>query len=119
MRAAACADTLEIAITNNICSLTNGIATFYSLRSLSIVSAPRASRSMQHMHEFLDRFYMSRIGIRVLIGQYLCLRQPPEKDFVGMIGNAVSPVNIVQQAIDDATYMCERKYGEAPEVEIR
>ena len=44
---------------------------------------------MQHMHEFLDRFYMSRIGIRVLIGQYLCLRQPPEANFVGMINNKV------------------------------
>lgn len=74
---------------------------------------------MQHMHEFLDRFYMSRIGIRVLIGQYLCLRQPPEQNFVGMINNKVSPAVIVQQAIDDATYMCERKYGEAPEVIIR
>ena len=26
---------------------------------------------MEGMHEFLDGFYMSRIGIRMLIGQYL------------------------------------------------
>ena len=30
---------------------------------------------MEGMHEFLDGFYMSRIGIRMLIGQYLSLRQ--------------------------------------------
>lgn len=27
------------------------------------------------MHAFLDKFYMSRIGIRILIGQYLELRR--------------------------------------------
>ena len=32
---------------------------------------------MESTHAFLDRFYISRIGIRVLIGQYLSLRQPP------------------------------------------
>eukprot|EP00815_Leptocylindrus_aporus_P013013 CAMPEP_0116075278 /NCGR_PEP_ID=MMETSP0322-20121206/16525_1 /TAXON_ID=163516 /ORGANISM="Leptocylindrus danicus var. apora, Strain B651" /LENGTH=59 /DNA_ID=CAMNT_0003565277 /DNA_START=641 /DNA_END=817 /DNA_ORIENTATION=+ len=31
--------------------------------------------TMEDMHEFLDKFYVSRIGIRVLIGQYLALRQ--------------------------------------------
>ena len=32
---------------------------------------------MESTHAFLDRFYISSIGIRVLIGQYLSLRQPP------------------------------------------
>ena len=32
--------------------------------------------TMEDLHEFLDKFYVSRIGIRVLIGQYLALRQP-------------------------------------------
>lgn len=30
------------------------------------------------VHQFLDSFYVSRIGIRILIGQYLELRQPQE-----------------------------------------
>jgi pyruvate dehydrogenase kinase 2/3/4 len=34
-------------------------------------------------HNFLDRFYTSRIGIRVLAGQYLALRDPsPQPQFV-------------------------------------
>lgn len=38
---------------------------------------------MEKTHEFLDRFYLCRIGIRVLIGQYLALRQPPVDNYVG------------------------------------
>ena len=65
---------------------------------------------------FLDRFYLDRIGIRVLIGQYLALRQPPVKNYVGIICSQTSPYEIVKRAIDDAAFMCSRKYGDAPEV---
>ena len=68
------------------------------------------------IHAFLDRFYMSRIGIRVLIGQYLALRQPPVENYVGIICSKTSPYEIVKRAIDDAAFMCTRKYGDAPEV---
>ena len=36
------------------------------------------------VHNFLDAFYLSRIGIRMLIGQYLELRKPPKKDYLGL-----------------------------------
>jgi pyruvate dehydrogenase kinase 2/3/4 len=74
---------------------------------------------MQECHEFLDRFYMSRIGIRVLAGQYLALRQEPVPNYIGMICQNTSPYQIVKQAAHDATFMCRRRYGEAPEVEIK
>lgn len=67
-------------------------------------------------HKFLDRFYLCRIGIRVLIGQYLALRQPPVENYVGIICSQTSPYEIVKRAIDDAAFMCTRKYGDAPEV---
>lgn len=73
---------------------------------------------MNDVHEFLDRFYISRIGIRVLIGQYLSLRQPPVENYVGIICSRTSPYEIVRRAIDDASFMCTRKYGDAPEVII-
>lgn len=73
---------------------------------------------MEDLHEFLDRFYVSRIGIRVLIGQYLSLRQPPVENYIGIICNRTSPYEVVQQAVDDATFMCTRRYGDAPEVII-
>jgi len=71
---------------------------------------------MEATHEFLDRFYMCRIGIRVLIGQYLALRQPPMEQYIGIICSQTSPYEIVKRAIDDASFMCNRKYGDAPEV---
>ena len=73
---------------------------------------------MDELHGFLDRFYVARIGIRVLIGQYLALRQPPIDHYVGIICDNTSPYEVVLQAIDDATFMCTRKYGDAPEVTI-
>jgi hypothetical protein len=71
---------------------------------------------MEETHQFLDRFYLCRIGIRVLIGQYLALRQPPVDNYVGIICSVTSPYEIVKRAIDDAAFMCTRKYGDAPEV---
>jgi len=67
-------------------------------------------------NSFLNRFYLCRIGIRVLIGQYLALRQPPVDSYVGIICSHTSPYEIVKRAIDDAAFMCTRKYGDAPEV---
>ena len=74
--------------------------------------------TMEDLHEFLDKFYVSRIGIRVLIGQYLALRQPPVENYIGMINLKTSPYHVVQQAIDDATFMCTRRYGDSPPVII-
>ena len=34
---------------------------------------------MPEIHQFLDGFYMSRIGIRILIGQHIALHDPPKK----------------------------------------
>jgi pyruvate dehydrogenase kinase 2/3/4 len=53
-----------------------------------------------------------------LIGQYLALRKPSDKDMVGLISQNASPFIVAQQAIRDATFMCERVFGEAPEVTI-
>ena len=53
----------------------------------------------EETHEFLNRFYLCRIGIRVLIGQYLALRQPPVENYIGIICSKTSPYEIVKRAI--------------------
>lgn len=71
------------------------------------------------IHQFLDRFYMSRIGIRMLIGQHVALHRPnPPPGFVGLICTRVSPVEVAQNAIDDARSACSRTYGGSPEVHV-
>jgi Mitochondrial branched-chain alpha-ketoacid dehydrogenase kinase len=72
----------------------------------------------EETHAFLDRFYLCRIGIRVLIGQYLALRQSAVENYVGIVCSQTSPYEIVKRAIDDAAFMCTRKYGDSPEVII-
>lgn len=74
---------------------------------------------LPEIHQFLDRFYMSRIGIRMLIGQHVALHQSnPPSGFVGLICTRVSPVEVAQNAIDDARSACMRTYGSAPEVHV-
>jgi pyruvate dehydrogenase kinase 2/3/4 len=34
----------------------------------------------EEIHKFLDSFYMSRIGLRMLIGQYLCIREGEQRE---------------------------------------
>ena len=106
------------------------------------VSNDGVVETFEHMdkcHRFLDRFYMSRVGIRVLVGQYLALRRqslfedeedndnddnfivpgrhmPP--NYIGMICRTTSPYHIVQTAANDATRMCLNHYGRAPQVHI-
>eukprot|EP01038_Epipyxis_sp_PR26KG_P008260 gene8260-11178_t len=67
----------------------------------------------------LDEFYMSRIAIRMLIGQYLALKKTNnDKDMIGLISLRASPYDIAIQTISDAAYMCTRTHGDAPEVTI-
>lgn len=77
-----------------------------------------ASLSIQ---SFLDRFYMSRIGIRMLIGQHIALNlHAKQEDYVGIICTKTNVREVVQDAIANARFICEDWYGlfEAPKVEI-
>jgi pyruvate dehydrogenase kinase 2/3/4 len=38
---------------------------------------------LPEIHQFLDGFYLSRIGIRILIGQHIALHDPPKEDHIG------------------------------------
>jgi len=74
--------------------------------------------TLLELHEFLDRFYTSRIGIRVLASQYLAIRGDSSPDFIGIICCNTSPAKCLQMAVDDASFICSRRYGDAPSVEI-
>ncbi|KAK8578400.1 hypothetical protein V6N13_116246 [Hibiscus sabdariffa] len=71
------------------------------------------------IHQFLDRFYMSRIGIRMLIGQHVELHKPnPPPHVVGYIHTKMSPVEVARNASEIARGICLREYGSAPEIVI-
>ncbi|KAH6906639.1 mitochondrial branched-chain alpha-ketoacid dehydrogenase kinase-domain-containing protein [Coprinopsis sp. MPI-PUGE-AT-0042] len=61
---------------------------------------------------WLDRFYMSRIGIRFLIGQHVALNtQQSHEDYVGIICTKANVHDIVQEAIENARFVCEEHYA--------
>ncbi|CDO54037.1 hypothetical protein DV495_001417 [Geotrichum candidum] len=75
----------------------------------------------QKIQSFLDRFYMSRIGIRMLIGQHIALNtEPVREDYVGIICTNSNVREIAQDAVDNARFICEQHYDlfEAPKVDI-
>lgn len=65
--------------------------------------------------QFLDRFYLSRVGVRVLMGQHIMLHHPQE-GFVGVIQKKCQPSVVCQHAIEDAQRICEMQYGYCPEI---
>uniref|UniRef100_A0A1J3IXX7 Protein-serine/threonine kinase n=1 Tax=Noccaea caerulescens TaxID=107243 RepID=A0A1J3IXX7_NOCCA len=75
--------------------------------------------NLDEIHQFLDRFYLSRIGIRMLIGQHVELHNPnPPLDIVGYIHTKMSPMEVARNASEDARSICFREYGSAPEINI-
>ena len=38
---------------------------------------------LPEIHQFLDGFYLSRIGIRILIGQHIALHEPEQENYIG------------------------------------
>ena len=64
----------------------------------------------EQIHNFLDGFYMSRIGIRMLIGQYLSLREESVgSGYVGLVCQHTSPKEICMAAMEDAKFMCRKR----------
>lgn len=70
------------------------------------------------IHQFLDGFYMSRIGIRMLIGQHIALKEPQRENHIGLIDTKCSPTRVCADAIEDARAICLREKGSAPDVDI-
>lgn len=75
------------------------------------------------VQSFLDRFYMSRIGIRMLIGQHIALTEQSHvrhPNYVGIICTKTNVHDIALEAIENARFVCEDYYGlfDAPKVQL-
>ncbi|KAJ6090495.1 hypothetical protein N7486_009310 [Penicillium sp. IBT 16267x] len=75
------------------------------------------------IQSFLDRFYMSRIGIRMLIGQHIALTEQTHvkhPHYVGIICTKTNVRDIALEAIENARFVCEDYYGlfESPKVQL-
>ena len=116
-----------------VATMAQGVQEWKSEHSKIIVNS--------QIQTFLDKFYMSRIGIRMLIGQHLALNMAqlsPTKQrissffggvgekvkkgptYVGVICTDCNVGEVAEDAIETAKYVCEEHYGllSCPEVQL-
>ncbi|CAF0785504.1 unnamed protein product [Didymodactylos carnosus] len=70
---------------------------------------------------FYDRFFMNRIGIRMLIYQHTLLfgdEVPEHPQQAGIIDPNCDVVKIAKNAYDNAKFLCDQVYMQSPELEI-
>lgn len=69
---------------------------------------------------FLDRFYMSRIAIRVLINQHVTMFGNERRDptLIGAFDPKCDLRKVIEDAADSASHLCEKYYLGSPEVEF-
>ena len=69
------------------------------------------------LQTMLDSFYVSRIGIRVLLGHFADMRLHRE-GWYGIICAKTFPREVAETAAQNAATLCRQSYGDPPEVRI-
>ncbi|XP_078714396.1 pyruvate dehydrogenase (acetyl-transferring) kinase isozyme 2, mitochondrial-like isoform X1 [Lampetra fluviatilis] len=76
----------------------------------------------QNVQYFLDRFYMSRISIRMIINQHTLLfnggLNPAHPKHIGSIDPNCNAVEVVKDAFENAKMLCYQYYLGCPELEV-
>ncbi|XP_061448209.1 pyruvate dehydrogenase kinase, isozyme 2 isoform X3 [Rhineura floridana] len=79
--------------------------------------------SNQNIQYFLDRFYLSRISIRMLINQHTLIfdgsTNPAHPKHIGSIDPNCNVSDVVRDAYDMAKLLCDKYYLASPELEIQ
>jgi len=79
------------------------------------------NEELYYLKEFLDRFYMSRIGLRTHMEQYLNIfaDAPVHNDkWVGIFSVHCDIKKIIEEAAEYTADLCRQNYCDAPPVEI-
>jgi len=81
----------------------------------------QVDQTVEHrIHYFLDRFYMSRIGIRMLINQHTLLfsGQVNNNSEIGCIDPNCNVQSLVRDAYENAKYLCDQYYLASPDLTV-
>lgn len=92
---------------NQVAVMARGIHEFIDRERLDGVTA--------ELQAFLDSFYLSRIGIRVLLGHHAASHHVRD-GWVGIICAQTSPLEVAQEAAEMAGGICRATIGEPPKV---
>ena len=80
---------------------------------LETKSEPKYGLSMEQIeviNDYMNRFFMARIGLRLLMEQHI-FSQEPRKGFSGVIQSACNPYDVAKQASEDASQLCVDSVG--------
>uniref|UniRef100_A0A7S0WQJ0 Protein-serine/threonine kinase n=1 Tax=Pyramimonas obovata TaxID=1411642 RepID=A0A7S0WQJ0_9CHLO len=95
------------------------------VRDKGLLESPRHTA---YVNQYLNQFFSSRIGSELLVSQHLALHkavQQPDSNFArdktraGMLKKNCKPAEIIKDAVDHATRLCDRQFGKAPEIVLR
>jgi pyruvate dehydrogenase kinase 2/3/4 len=103
----------------------NPVVTTLAQGILELRAQEPSAESFYHnydFHTFLDRFYTSRIGIRLLMQQHIQLFGEVEdlapRGWVGAIDPHCRPAEVAEDAAENARFLCEQTFGTSPKYEI-
>lgn len=94
---------------NQVAVMARGLHEFMNREGISELDS--------EIQSFLDSFYLSRIGIRVLLGHHAALHENKE-GWVGIICAQTSVLEVAQEAALNASNLCRQIYGDPPEVKF-
>lgn len=85
------------------------------------------SHTENSIQYFLDRFYMSRISIRMLINQHTLLfggqlenaPGPNRSQYIGCIDPVCDIVSVIKDAYENARFLCDQYYLDSPALVIK
>ncbi|KAA8581210.1 hypothetical protein FQN60_002791 [Etheostoma spectabile] len=84
---------------------------------------PQDPMTNQNIQYFLDRFYMSRISIRMLINQHTLIfdgtLNPVHPNTIGSIDPHCQVGDVVQDAFNSAKMLCEQYYLRSPDLVLQ
>jgi pyruvate dehydrogenase kinase 2/3/4 len=110
---------------NDSLKMVNTIDKIYDRHSPTLITMANGIQSIRNekidinenqIQEFLNKFYMSRIGIRVLLNHYSMTFKDTSN--YGIINTNCSPYNILKDVITDIHIMCENSDIDIVPIEI-
>lgn len=83
-----------------------------------LIADKELRRLDERIHYFLDRFYLSRISIRLIIHQHLLLfgnnTSEANSSFIGCFDPNCDVLAVAKDAFENARFLCEQYYSAAP-----
>jgi pyruvate dehydrogenase kinase 2/3/4 len=90
-----------------------------AMKGMIMSSGTSSTETFQY---FLDRLYLNRISIHLLISNYRELHGDSERQKSSMVG-VIDPdcdlIQVAKCAYEDATFMCDREYMDHPNLHIQ